>query len=131
MTGQVKEEVLTRFGELGLRVQRGSLRFQPHLLRPREFGGQSRKLRFLDVDGTWQDLPVPPNGLAFTWCQVPVVYRLEDESSPTLVLHFCDGSSKASHELELSREDSAEVFQRSGKIRRITITLSDASLFPG
>ena len=32
MTGQVKEEILTRWGELGLRMQGGLLRFQPVLL---------------------------------------------------------------------------------------------------
>ncbi len=33
MTGQVKEEVLSRFGELGVRVSGGAVRFQPDLLR--------------------------------------------------------------------------------------------------
>ena len=37
MTGQVKEEILTRFGELGLRVSDGTVRFEPSLLRPSEF----------------------------------------------------------------------------------------------
>jgi hypothetical protein len=32
MTGQVKEEILARWGELGLRVQRGGVRFDPVLL---------------------------------------------------------------------------------------------------
>ena len=32
MTGQVKEEILTRWGELGLRVQGGRMRFDPALL---------------------------------------------------------------------------------------------------
>ena len=36
MTGQVKEEILTRFGELGIRVSDGRVRFQPTLLRPQE-----------------------------------------------------------------------------------------------
>lgn len=32
MTGQVKEEILTRWGELGLRFERGQIRFDPVLL---------------------------------------------------------------------------------------------------
>jgi hypothetical protein len=37
MTGQVKEEILTRWGELGVAVQDGRLHFSPTLLRDDEF----------------------------------------------------------------------------------------------
>jgi hypothetical protein len=54
MTGQVKEEILARWGELGLRFERGSIRFDPVLLDPAE---------------------VPPDGaLSFTLARVP--YRI-------------------------------------------------------
>ncbi|MGD9833107.1 MAG: hypothetical protein AB7U92_10190 [Piscinibacter sp.] len=36
MTGQVKEEILTRWGELGLRFEHGQIRFDPVLLDPHE-----------------------------------------------------------------------------------------------
>jgi hypothetical protein len=54
MTGQVKEEILTRWGELGLRFEAGQIRFDPVLLDPAE---------------------VPPEGaLSFTLARVP--YRI-------------------------------------------------------
>ena len=37
MTGQVKEEILTRRGELGIRVDDGGLEFRPELLKAGEF----------------------------------------------------------------------------------------------
>ena len=86
MTGQVKEEILTRFGELGVRVSNGTVSFQPNLLRACEFVPQPRHFRFLDVDNNWQDLTVPANGLAFTWCQVPIVYQLDDKTDPAIDL---------------------------------------------
>lgn len=48
MTGQVKEEILTRWGELGLFVENGRLRIAPALLHKREFGsdGSLSFLRF-------------------------------------------------------------------------------------
>ena len=52
MTGQVKEEVLTRWGELGLRMQAGRLRLQPVLLDATELP-PGTPLRF-----TWRGLPV-------------------------------------------------------------------------
>ncbi|MBL8330918.1 MAG: hypothetical protein JNJ71_18925 [Rubrivivax sp.] len=55
MTGQVKEEILTRWGELGLRVRDGRVRFDPVLLDESE---------------------VPEDGaLRFTWARVPVTLR--------------------------------------------------------
>ena len=37
MTGQVKEDILSRFGELGVFVKEGKLFFNPRLLRENEF----------------------------------------------------------------------------------------------
>ena len=55
MTGQVKEEILTRWGELGLRVMQGRIRFDPVLLDEAE---------------------LPEGGaLTFTWARVPYTYR--------------------------------------------------------
>ena len=69
MTGQVKEEVITRFGELGIRVNAGSVRFEPVLLRECEFRGGQRQFHFLDVNDTWQEITLPDYTIAFTWCQ--------------------------------------------------------------
>ena len=55
MTGQVKEEILTRWGELGLRVRDGLVHFDPVLLDAAE---------------------IPAGGaLQFTWARVPYSYR--------------------------------------------------------
>ncbi|MDH3409909.1 MAG: hypothetical protein OEN51_11150, partial [Gammaproteobacteria bacterium] len=127
MTGQVKEEVLSRFGELGVRVSGGAVRFQPDLLRAREFISDPRPFRYLDVDGDWQNLSVPAAGLAFTWCQVPIVYRLD--AVPSLVVTHADGEQQVFEKLELPAEESAELFQRSGRIRQIAVTISPDGLF--
>ena len=37
MTGQVKEEIITRFGELGLFIKNGKIIFNPYLLKKTEF----------------------------------------------------------------------------------------------
>jgi hypothetical protein len=129
MTGQVKEEVLTRFGELGVRVSDGAVKFRPNLLRAREFTAEPKSLCFLDVDGNWQDLPVPPSALAFTWCQVPVLYRLDNDADPTLSITLDGGKEETRAELALPADTSAEIFQRSGRIRQITLTIGPADIF--
>ena len=55
MTGQVKEEILTRWGELGLRVRDGHVHFDPILLDEAEFANAA--------------------ALTFTFAQVPYTYR--------------------------------------------------------
>jgi hypothetical protein len=129
MTGQVKEEILTRFGELGVRVSEGAVRFEPGLLRAREFVTQPQAFRFLDIDGQWQELSVPTSGLAFTWCQVPFIYRLDDSTDPAVTVDLDDGSQQTQEELALPGDLSTELFMRSGRIRRIELVLGSKHLF--
>jgi hypothetical protein len=128
MTGQVKEEVLSRFGELGVRVADGKVHFDPGLLRALEFSAEPGLFRHLDVQGDWQETPLPPAALGFTWCQVPVVYRLDDSASPTLTLTYQDGMTQTLSTLSLSESMSAELFLRSGHIRQVTVTVNHESL---
>jgi hypothetical protein len=128
MTGQVKEEVLTRFAELGLRVVDGEVRFDPGLLRVREFTSEPRPFRFLDVRGEWQELTVPASGLIFTWCQVPIVYRLRGEGRPTLAITLHDGSVQTLPHLSLPAHTSTELFRRSGHIRQVSLEVPSAAL---
>ncbi|NCF25561.1 MAG: hypothetical protein GWP60_13585 [Gammaproteobacteria bacterium] len=128
MTGQVKEEILTRFGELGVRVRDGAVHFEPGLLRELEFSAEPRSFRYLDVRGDWQEIEVPGAALAFTWCQVPVVYRLEKTDAPALTLIYEYGMTENLPTLSLPDSVSAELFLRSGHIRQIDVRLSPGNL---
>ncbi len=129
MTGQVKEEILTRFGELGIRVSNGIVKIQPALLRAQEFVSETREYRYLDVDGNWQNITVPENGLAFTWCQVPIVYELDNHIKASLTISRNDGSKQVLDELMLSAEDSTSLFERDGRILALNVTLRSNDLF--
>ncbi|MDX2486181.1 MAG: hypothetical protein QNL03_01635 [Gammaproteobacteria bacterium] len=129
MTGQVKEEILTRFGELGVRVTGGLVHFQPNLLRACEFVSHRRKFRYLDVDDNWQEVSVLSGMLVFTWCQVPIFYQLDDNVKPYLTIHWDDGLEQSLAELALPAEVSTELFQRSGRIRKLTLVLATNQLF--
>ena len=127
MTGQVKEEVLTRFGEFGLRIAGGTVRFDPRLLRAREFLSAARGFRYVDVDGHWQEIAVPAAGLAFTWCQVPIVYQLCAAGQPSLTITLQDGSTRSLSQLSLPADLSAEIFCRSGHIRQVAVQIPAAA----
>ncbi len=73
MTGQVKEEILTRFGELGVRVEKGGIVFEPVLLRAAELCSSEETFQYVDVAGAAQSLAIPAGALAFTLCQTPIL----------------------------------------------------------
>jgi len=129
MTGQVKEEILSRFGELGVRVSSGAVNFQPDLLRSREFVSKPGTFRYLDVNDNWQSINLPARALAFTWCHVPIVYQLDDNEHPVLKVTWDDGTHYSFTQLMLPKEESSELFRHSGRIRQLTLVLTTSQLF--
>jgi hypothetical protein len=128
MTGQVKEDVLTRIGELGVVVQDGRLGFAPGLLQREEFLARPVEASALAVGGL-QRLTLEPGSLAFTVCQVPVVYTLSDGPGRTRVTRS-DGRTDELDGTTLDAATSREVFDRSGAVTRIEVALPLSALSP-
>ena len=126
MTGQVKEEILTRWAELGIQVNHGTLEFAPKLLRRSEFFSEPQDFVFADVNGAPQTWQLPAESLVFTYCQIPVCYRLADAASITIENVF--GAARTIAGSGLSRADSHEVFSRSGEITRLTVAIPRTGL---
>jgi hypothetical protein len=105
MTGQVKEEILARFGELGLRVTDGRLLLAPGLLAADE-------VLHPDSHGRSAELTV---------CAVPV--RIETGTRDSVTVERADGTSETLDGLELDADRSREVFARSGTITQVRWTL--------
>ncbi len=123
MTGAVKEGILLRWGELGLQVSDGRLRFAPVLLDPAEF---------LSAPGEWLPLGdggrLEPGMLGFTYCGSPVVYHLDD-AAPWTRATLSDGREVTGGD-RLDRAVSRALFARSGAIARIDAGIAPASLHP-
>ncbi len=119
MTGQVKEDVINRWAELGVNVSKGQITFAPIFLHTEEFLASAGTFEFLDVKGAWKELGVAEGQLAFTYCQVPIVYERSDQQSITV--HRADGQQSTAEGLTLSAADSQELFSRSGSIVQVTV----------
>ena len=124
MTGQVKEDILSRWGELGVRVSDGRIAFDPALLRADEFLAAPATFEFVDVGMEARTLELEAGTLAFTYCQVPIVYR--NAAEPALRIVRADGSVEHVEGDTLSPETSAEVFGRTGAVARIEVDLKPA-----
>ncbi|HSV12760.1 MAG TPA: hypothetical protein VLI90_00770, partial [Tepidisphaeraceae bacterium] len=122
MTGQVKEEILARFGELGLIVDDGCIRFHPILLRRREFLTQPTTWNFIDVNGDGRQLSLPAGSLGFSYCQVPIIYHLADEPM-RIAATSATGVRTTTPADSLDRSTSAALFARDATIARIDVTV--------
>lgn len=122
MTGQVKEDILSRFGELGIVVTHGLVSFKPSLLRKQEFLKQTQDFNYIDVNQTNQTLSVNAGSLAFTYCQVPIIYTMSKEEG--IQVTFTDGNVKSFNQLELDSTTSSELFQRTKKIQYIEVNIN-------
>jgi len=121
MTGQVKEDILSRFGELGVHVEGGQLAFRPTLLRKSAFTRQSAIFRYVDLKGDKRELDMPAGSLCFTYCQVPIRYQLNGPEH--IIINPVQGDPQKQNSLQLSEAWSKALFNRTGEVRSITVFL--------
>jgi hypothetical protein len=96
LTGQVKEDFISRLIELGVRVDNGCLGFDPFL--------------------------ATENDVAFTICNVPVEIRKGDANH---ILAVCSsGETHEINGLTLDAKLSAEIFDRTGAIKELWIDVN-------
>jgi len=119
MTGQVKEDILIRFGELGIFVDNGKISFRPLLLEQDEFLLDTSEFTFSDVNGQQMTIKLNKGSMAFTYCQVPVIYSKSDERK--MILTLANSTKTEINGLTLDETTSASLFHRDGTIRRIDV----------
>lgn len=126
MTGQVKEDIISRFGELGVLVTEGKISFAPNMLRRSEFLGRDQTFRYVDISGKSIELALEKNSLAFTYCQVPVIYKLATQFKIEVILNH--GSISLIDGQTLDQELSAWIFNRTGDVAQLVVHLDQSML---
>jgi hypothetical protein len=111
MTGQVKEEVLSRMGELGLRIADGRIGLGPALLPPEEL---------------WRMEGQSAAGYTFTVCATPVRVTRGDADRVRIIRD--DGAEVERSGCTLTAEESTELFDRRGTIAVVEFETSDPGL---
>ena len=120
MTGQVKEDILSRFGELGVRVTNGTLGFDPTILHTEEFLAEPKQFNYVNVANQTVSMAIDKDNLAFTYCQVPVIYKKSTEAAIEVVLN--SGESKLFSGQYLDKETSQQIFQRTNTVNKIIVS---------
>ena len=126
MTGQVKEDVISRFGELGVFVKHGKLYFNPCLLRKEEFISKETNFEYLSLFNGSQNKTIPADSLAFTYCQVPIIYHISDKDHLEII--FNDGTSSKIDALVIDHETSDKIFKRTGEVIQIKVYINNFNM---
>jgi hypothetical protein len=103
LTGQVKEGILCRLGELGIDFREGRLSFRPRLLRAAEF----------------------TNGeISFTYARTPVIYQVREDLQETIAsVHPLNGVEQKFAGASLDLDTSARVVFEEGTIEKIVVQI--------
>jgi len=126
MTGQVKEDILCRFGELGVFVKAGQIHFNPCLLLKDEFLDEAKEFKYVNVHSEQNTLPLEKGSLGFTYCQVPVIYKIAAENSLEII--YKDNSTSKIKNHDLDKTTSNQVFERTGDVQRIIVHIKESEL---
>ncbi|MFK8114903.1 MAG: hypothetical protein AB8B91_22060 [Rubripirellula sp.] len=119
MTGQVKEDILSRFTELGVRVNEGILSFDPSLFDSAELLNEKTLFRFINAAGEHVALPLSAGMFAYTFCQVPVIYFRSTKKG--LVVNYKDQTTSQRDHLALTADESTSLFKRRDEIASLEI----------
>mgnify|MGYP004176103235 FL=1 len=111
MTGQVKEELLTRRMELGVRFIQGEIYFKPILMRGDEWPEQSQENHMLQLAA---------GEVFFQLCSISVIYA--KGPLPKIEVHTAEGVTEISG-AKLPKNWSSHLFARDGVIQSLRVTL--------
>jgi hypothetical protein len=81
---------------------------------------------FVLADGSTKTILLEKDCLAFTVCQVPVVYK--KAPSEYIEVYCTDGSHEQINKYELSRETTDKIIQRTGEIISVKVYVNEKNL---
>lgn len=119
LTGQVKEDIISRFGEMGLQINDGKISFNTSLLNREEVLDHNDVLSYYAIPQQPGSVDLETGQVGFTYCQVPVV--LKKSSMIKIVLTFNDDQKLNIPGNEIDMDNSREILLKSGKIKLIEV----------
>ena len=122
MTGQVKEDILCRIGELGVFVKQGKVYFNPSLLRKSELINTPKTFKYSNLHNEETQIELEVNTLCFTYCQIPIVYKLSEKEG--VEVFYNNQTTNHIEGLMLDEHTSKDIFERTGHIQKIIVSVN-------
>ncbi len=121
MTGQVKEDIISRMGELGVIVNNGEISFNTKLLNQKEFLTKEKTFSYISINQEQENLKLFKNQLGFTICQIPIIYSLNNLNG--IKVYYKDGKIDKQNTNIINSEISRKVFMRTNEISYIEVSI--------
>lgn len=121
LTGQVKEDVISRIGEMGLRIMQGKIMLDAALVNNEEILQKKQTFEFYTVDGKIKKIQLKKGQTGFTFCLTPFIMNFEGKNEITV--YYTDNSSELIPGNSINQRISSLIFSRSGKIDRVEVSL--------
>ncbi len=122
MTGQVKEDVINRWAELGVHAIDGKIVIHPKFLHIEEFMTEPSEFEYFDTNGESKNIALDKGQLVFTYCQVPIIFQKSSDQG--LTIYYKDDRTVELDSNVISQEVSEQIFNRTGEIAKIICKLS-------
>ncbi len=122
LTGQVKEDFISRLIELGIFVDNGIMIFRPELIHQDELLNHPETFEYIDLDGNKKQIQLDRGTLAFTFCQVPVIISLDQQDYITI--HYHNGKKEELPGRQLPESISNQFFQRNGQVEKVFVHMA-------
>ena len=90
------------------------------LLNKDEFLSTEKEFNYYNVDGNKKQLLIKSNSLAFTYCQVPIIYNVADENK---IFVTTNDEIIEFEGLKLDTKLSNSIFNRDGRIQKIEVKI--------
>ena len=119
MTGQVKEDVLNRWAELGLSVNQGQLSIDPFIMNSGELVDVPTVFEYVNQQGEIKHLAIKEGQMAFTYCGIPIIY--ESGESFELSIYGENGQVEKTSAKTLSLVLSQSIFSRKSNINHLLL----------
>jgi hypothetical protein len=118
MTGQVKEEILTRLIECGLEVRRGEIVFSDAPLMSEEAIGEAAAPRLWRPFENGTEIRIEAKEFGFTFCGIPIA---RSTAKPSSIILERDSAKETIEGAVIGRELSERIFFRESGIRSIRL----------
>ncbi|PLX11277.1 MAG: hypothetical protein C0598_08555 [Marinilabiliales bacterium] len=121
LTGQVKEDNITRFGELGIKISDGKIIFDQSLINKEEILRSPNEFEYCAVDNEFYTISLKENEIGFTLCQIPVIVNFSEQQK--IAITYDNDDVMSISENTIDKKNSELVFSRSGKIKMINVSI--------
>jgi hypothetical protein len=121
LTGQVKEDVIARLGELGLTIHNGNIVFEPALVNDEEILEKKQDFEFYTSTGDKRRISLEKGQMGFTFCLVPMI--LTASKKDNITVFYADGSTEDIAGRVINHRISSIIFSRNSEIDRLEISM--------